>query len=145
MHNIFVIIKKQLRDTLKNKTILIQFIMFPLMTIVMENAVNIDGMPEHFFTKLFAVMYIGMAPFMSMGLTSSERPFFLLVMGVGFIISIIDSIKKFSTVVFTQQIKILFDGMSFSQISDTGVSVTAGSALVLCLLFFLAYRKKGLE
>ena len=228
MHNIFVIIKKQLRYTLKNKTILIQFIMFPLMTIVMENAVNIDGMPEHFFTKLFAVMYIGMAPLMSsasviseekekntlrvlmmanirpwqyligigiyiwsvcmigaalmsMGLASSERPFFLLVMGVGFIISIIagacigifsknqmmatslvmpvmmilsfapmlsmfnDSIKKVSTVVFTQQIKILFDGMSFSQISDTGVSVTVGSALVLCLLFFLAYRKKGLE
>ena len=65
MYNILVIIKKQIRDTFKNKAILIQFILFPLMTIIMENAIHIDDMPEFFFTKLFAVMYIGMAPFVT--------------------------------------------------------------------------------
>ena len=62
MKNILVIIRKQLADTLKNKTILIQFILFPVLTVVMENAIHIEGMQEMFFTKLFAVMYIGMAP-----------------------------------------------------------------------------------
>ncbi len=65
MDNVSVIIKKQLKDTLKNKTVLIQFIMFPAMTLIMENAIKIDGMPENFFTKLFSVMYIGMAPLTS--------------------------------------------------------------------------------
>ena len=73
MNNTIAIIKKQLKDTLKNKTILIQFLMFPMMTIIMENAINIEGMPEHFFIKLFAVMYIGMAPFVSMASIISEE------------------------------------------------------------------------
>ena len=135
MHNIFVVIKKQLRDTLKNKTILIQFILFPIMTIIMENLVKIDDMPENFFAKMFAVMYIGMAPLtaaaaviseekekntlrvlmmadmkpwqyligvgihiwticmigaavMSICIKSSDRSFFITVMGMGFIISV---------------------------------------------------------
>lgn len=57
MRNIIIIIKKQLKDTLKNKTILIQFILFPLMTLIMENAITLDGMPELFFTKLFSITY----------------------------------------------------------------------------------------
>ncbi|MCR5093255.1 MAG: ABC transporter permease [Lachnospiraceae bacterium] len=73
MHNTVVIIKKQLRDTVRNKTILIQFILFPLMTVIMENAVNIEGMQEHFFTRLFAVMYIGMAPLMATTAVISEE------------------------------------------------------------------------
>ena len=52
MHNIFVIMKKQFRDTLKNKTILIQFLMFPMLTLVMENAIHIKDMPEHFSSNL---------------------------------------------------------------------------------------------
>ena len=62
MHNIGVIIKKQIKDTLKNKTVLIQFVMFPVLTLIFENAINIPDMPELFFTKLFSVMYMGMAP-----------------------------------------------------------------------------------
>lgn len=62
MRHVAAIFDKQCRDTFKNKTVLIQFLMFPLMTIIMENAVSMDGMPEHYFAKLFAAMYIGMAP-----------------------------------------------------------------------------------
>jgi len=73
MRNIVIIIKKQLKDTLKNKTIFIQFILFPIMTLIMENAVNIEGMPPMFFTKLFSVMYIGMAPITSVAAIISEE------------------------------------------------------------------------
>ena len=74
MRNVFVIIKKQLKDTLKNKTVLIQFMLFPVMTLIMEKAINIDGMPELFFTKLFSVMYIGMAPLTSVAsIISAEK------------------------------------------------------------------------
>lgn len=73
MRNIIIIIKKQLKDTIKNKTILIQFILFPLMTIIMENAITLEGMPELFFTKLFAIMYIGMAPITSVAAIISEE------------------------------------------------------------------------
>lgn len=73
MRNIMIIIKKQLKDTIKNKTILIQFILFPIMTIIMENAITLEGMPELFFTKLFSIMYIGMAPITSVAAIISEE------------------------------------------------------------------------
>ena len=228
MHNIIVTIKKQLRDTLKNKTILIQFLLFPVMTVIMENAINIKGMPEYFFTKLFAVMYIGMAPFvstasviseekekntlrvlmmadikpwqyligigvyiwsicmlgavvMSLGLPEDNRLFFLLVMGIGFLLSVIagacvgvfsrnqmmatslvmpfmlilsfapmlstfnENIKKYSKIIFTEQLKALFDKMTFEGFSQTGIIVLCVNAIVFAGLFFIAYHKKGLE
>lgn len=73
MKHISAILWKQLKDTLKNKTVLIQYIMFPVMTIIMENGVKIDNMPEHFFATLFAVMYIGMAPLVSMSSIIAEE------------------------------------------------------------------------
>ena len=56
MNHVKAILWKQLKDTLKNKAVLIQFIMFPVMTVIMENAISIQGMQEHFFANLFAVM-----------------------------------------------------------------------------------------
>lgn len=73
MRNSIIIIKKQLKDTLKNKTILIQFILFPVMTLIMENAISLDGMPELFFIKLFSIMYIGMAPLTAVASIVSEE------------------------------------------------------------------------
>jgi len=73
MKNMAVIFRKQIKDTLKNKTVLIQFLMFPVLVIIMENAVRIDDMPEHFFAKLFAVMFVGMAPLTSMSAVISEE------------------------------------------------------------------------
>ncbi len=73
MYNSMIIIKKQIKDTLKNKTILIQFLLFPIMTLIMENAINLDGMPDLFFTKLFSIMYIGMAPITSVSAIISEE------------------------------------------------------------------------
>lgn len=73
MNNIAAIFKKQVKDTLKNKTVLIQFLMFPVLTLIMSRAVKIDGMPENFFVKLFAVMYVGMAPLTSMAAVIAEE------------------------------------------------------------------------
>lgn len=73
MRCVKAILWKQLKDTIKNKTILIQFLMFPMMTIIMENAVKIENMPEHFFAVLFAGMYIGMAPLTAMSAIIAEE------------------------------------------------------------------------
>lgn len=73
MRNSIIIIKKQLKDTLKNKTVLIQFILFPFMTLVMEHAIKVEGMPELYFTKLFSIMYIGMAPITAVASIISEE------------------------------------------------------------------------
>ena len=43
------------------------------MTVIMENAISLEGMPELFFTKLFAIMYIGMAPITSVAAIISEE------------------------------------------------------------------------
>lgn len=73
IHKITAIFAKQIKDTLKNKTILIQFLMFPILVVVMENTISMEDMPEHFFVKLFATMYIGMVPLTSMASILSEE------------------------------------------------------------------------
>ena len=62
MKNSIIIFRKQMKDTGKNIALLIQFVMFPLMAVIMENAIQLEDMPEHFFVGMFAVMHIGMAP-----------------------------------------------------------------------------------
>ena len=65
MRSMTAVLWKQIKDTFKNKEILIQFLMFPIMTVIMEKFINIEGMPENYFTNLFGVMFIGMAPLTS--------------------------------------------------------------------------------
>lgn len=73
MGNISAIFKKQCKDFVKNKTVFIQFILFPVLTLVMGGMVKMEGMPENFFASLFATMYIGMAPLTSMAAILSEE------------------------------------------------------------------------
>lgn len=73
MKNIVAIFQKQIKDTFKNNTVLIQFLMFPVISCIMENSVHIEGMPEHFFANMFATMYIGMAPLTSIAAIISEE------------------------------------------------------------------------
>ena len=228
MRNSMIIFKKQLTDTLKNKTVLIQFILFPVMTLIMENTVKMEGMPELFFTKLFSVMYMGMAPLTSMaaiiseekekntlrvlmmanvkpveylmgvgayvwlicmagagvmatGFKSSEIPFYMLVMGTGFAVSVLagacigifaknqmvatsiympvmmilsfapmlamfnENIRSFSKIFYTQQIRNYLNDMSFCNAGKESVIILALNAALAAILFFIAFRKKGLE
>lgn len=73
MKNMTAILKKQLKDTLKNKTVFIQFIMFPILTLIMSRGISIGGMPKNFFVNLFAAMYVGMAPLTSMAAVIAEE------------------------------------------------------------------------
>lgn len=66
LNNISAVFIKQLQDTLKNKTVLIQYIMLPVMALIMTGTIQSNDMPENFFVTLFATMYIGMAPLTSM-------------------------------------------------------------------------------
>ncbi len=228
MRNILIIIRKQLKDTFKNKTVLIQFILFPAMTLIMENAVRIDGMPELFFTKLFSIMYVGMAPLtsvasiiseekekntlrvltmanvkpwqyltgigsyvwflcmigagvMATGIKTEDIPFYMLIMAAGFVISILagacigifsrnqmsatsivmpvmmvfafspmlamfnENIEKVARFAYTQQLKKLMDDMTFSGIKTDSSFILAANALLMVAVFFIAFRKKGLE
>lgn len=67
------VFKKQLADTLKNSTVLIQFLMFPVLIVLMNHTVQIEGIPDNFFVSLFSTMYIGMAPLTSMAAIVSEE------------------------------------------------------------------------
>ncbi|MDE6742633.1 MAG: ABC transporter permease [Lachnospiraceae bacterium] len=73
MKNMKAIFMKQIIDTLKNKTVFIQFLMFPIMAVIMEKAIRLEDMPDHFFAKLFAVMFAGMAPLTCMSAIISEE------------------------------------------------------------------------
>lgn len=73
MTYIITILRKQIKETLKNKEVLIQFVMFPILGIIMENSIEIEGMPENFFVTLFASMYIGMAPLVCISAIISEE------------------------------------------------------------------------
>lgn len=73
MRKIIAVLKKQVWDTLKNKAVFIQFIMFPIMTVVMVNSVKIEGMPPGFFVTMFAAMYVGMAPVIAMSEIVAEE------------------------------------------------------------------------
>lgn len=64
---------KQLKDTMKNKAVLLQFILFPLLVVIMDHSVKMEDMEEHFFVPLFATMYIGMAPLTSMASILAEE------------------------------------------------------------------------
>lgn len=73
LRKINAIFKKQIRDTFKNRAILLQFLMFPLLTVVMANTVQVKDMEENFFVTLFATMYVGMAPLISMASIIAEE------------------------------------------------------------------------
>ncbi|MBP5385639.1 MAG: ABC transporter permease [Lachnospiraceae bacterium] len=228
MRNVIIIFKKQLKDTLKNKTVLIQFLLFPVMTLIMENTIRIDGMPELFFTKMFAFMYIGMAPLtataaiiseekekntlrvltmanvrprqyllgigayvwficmtgaglMATGFHGMEIAVFLTVMGIGFTLSILagacigiyaknqmvansvfipvmmvlsfapmvalfnERIGKAARYLYTQQLRTVLDRMSFAGMKTEGICILSANALIVTLLFFTLFKRKGLE
>ena len=228
MRNIWIIIKKQIKDTIKNKTVLIQFVMFPVLTLIFEHVIDIPDMPELFFTKLFSVMYMGMAPLtavaaiiseekekntlrvlmmanikpweylagigiyvwaicmtgagvMATSIPAADIPFFLGVMAVGFVISIVigacvgifasnqmvstsmvmpvmlffsfapmlamfnDKIAKVAKIFYTQQIRLLMNNMTFDGIKPESLVIVLVNAVLAIILFFVAFKRKGLE
>lgn len=73
MRNIIAIMKKQWKDTLKNKPVLIQFLIFPIMAVIMTKLVEIPGMAPTYFIKIFAGMFVGMSPLVATSSILSEE------------------------------------------------------------------------
>lgn len=73
MESVGMILQKQWKDTWKNEAVLIQFLMFPVLVVIMTKLVKIDGMPKNFFVNLFASMYVGMAPLTSLSAVIAEE------------------------------------------------------------------------
>lgn len=73
MGNVAAIFQKQIKDTFKNKEVLIQFVMFPIMALIMENLVKVEGLPKNYFVNMFSSMYVGMAPLVSIAAVIAEE------------------------------------------------------------------------
>lgn len=72
-YKITAICIKQLKDILKNKEVLIQFMVFPIIAAILKSAVKIEGMEANYFVTIFAAMYVGMAPLIVMATILSEE------------------------------------------------------------------------
>lgn len=228
MNNILIMIRKQMKDTFKNKAVLIQLILLPVVSFILERVIRPEGVPELMYTKMFAAMYMAMAPLTAMSAIIAEEkekntlrvlmmsnvkpgqyltgigayvwiismissvlfavsfpaadmPFFFLVMGVGFLISIVigavigitaknqmsagsvgamamiilsfipmfamfnEGIGAVARFLYTQQTRFLLDAMSFAEIKWDGAVILAANAILAVVMFFVAFRKKGLE
>ncbi len=66
-------VSKKRIEPLLMRTGLIQFVMFPLLAVIMTNAISLEDMPDNFFVTLFASMYVGMAPLTSISAIISEE------------------------------------------------------------------------
>lgn len=62
LNRIYAIMMRQLLDTWKNKTVLIQFVMFPTIACILSVSANQMHLAPEFFVNMFVVMYITMAP-----------------------------------------------------------------------------------
>lgn len=58
---------KQMRDVLKNRVVLIQFIMLPVLAFTMTELVakTSDDIPNSMFVTMFAAMFVGMTPLLT--------------------------------------------------------------------------------
>lgn len=73
-HIIKAIFIKQLKETFKNKEVLIQLVMFPTIAIILTSSVNDNTIPSEYFVILFASMYVGMTPILILSsIISSEK------------------------------------------------------------------------
>lgn len=73
MYKIQAVFRKQIKDTIKNKMVLINFILLPLMAVIFENAIVVEDLPPNYFVKMFATMYLGMSPLTAMASVISEE------------------------------------------------------------------------
>jgi len=65
---------KQMRDILKNREILIQYILFPIMAFIMTELVakRNDDIPNNIFVIMFTAMFVGMTPLITISNAIAE-------------------------------------------------------------------------
>lgn len=70
------VLKKQIIDTLKNRSVLIQFIMFPILGLILTKTIanGNNEISSTYFITMFASMFVGMSPAVAMeGIISEEK------------------------------------------------------------------------
>lgn len=69
------IFSKQIKDTIKNKEVLIQFILFPLIAFILTQTIagSSDEISPKYFLNMFAPMYVGFVPISVMSSIISEE------------------------------------------------------------------------
>ena len=73
INRIKAVFKKQLKDTLKNKRVLIQFIVFPILTFLIIYSVPSDGNTSESIVSMMAVMFTAMIPAAAMASIIAEE------------------------------------------------------------------------
>ena len=73
MNNIITILRKQTKDTLKNRIVFLQFFMCPALALVMEKFMQAEGTPPLFYLRMMSGMYITFAPITAMASIMSEE------------------------------------------------------------------------
>ena len=76
MRSAKAMLKKQFLDTMKNRLILIQFIIMPVMAFLLTELVakGSDDIPESMFVTMFAAIFVGMGPLLTTsGAISEDR------------------------------------------------------------------------
>lgn len=67
------IFKKQLKDTWHNKSILLQFVLLPILALIMGYLMPDDAMSKRSIAAMFTTMYVGMIPVSSMSAIIAEE------------------------------------------------------------------------
>lgn len=74
MGKTIAIFKKQLKDTWHNKSVLLQFVLLPILALVMGYLMPEDAMPKRSVAAMFTTMYVGMIPVSSIcSIIAEER------------------------------------------------------------------------
>ena len=75
----------------------------------------------------------------------SQMPVMMLFSFVPMLAMFNDIIKKGAVIFYTQQLKMVFDEMSWSAFGAKNTMILCANALIFVLLFAVLYHKKGLE
>ena len=73
MNNVITIFKKQIKDTMKNRVVFMQFLMCPVLAILMEKVMHVEDTPLLFYFKMMSAMYICFGPLTAMAAIISEE------------------------------------------------------------------------
>ena len=75
IRRIVAILKKQIKDTLKNPVTLILFVFFPIMSLILTETIakNSNTLSNTYFSVLFSTIYVGLIPTVNMANIIAEE------------------------------------------------------------------------
>jgi ABC-2 type transport system permease protein len=102
-------------------------------------------MAAGFAISILAGACIGVFSKNQMTATSIVMPVMLIFAFSPMLAMFNENIEKVARFAYTQQFKKIMDDMSFAGIKTDNICILAINAMLMMALFFIAFRKKGLE